>query len=302
MIKSVPKSSQNQPSLAVGVNLEGADEDQVLRRKIRIRSTVSKLKKSVLQNELESKGQKTTGSKDLLVERVVEMRLAEEANIPVETIDQEAVSVSSLNEEEPETSKSFGNLGELSLLFDMMQKQQLASERRFQLQLEEIRCRSQEERMHLAKFLADTQLQVGRAGSSSSGSSPDAINRKFNRLDKEARDLMVDLNKRCSSLKPLNEVEVILSALTGAMEDLKNFVDSKVDSLQDDGAREAMLRHYKTTQAGFYDEAASAKSYLSKLKTEIEQDKQAGCLPSGISPPVFYGDKIKFPTFWDAEM
>ena len=299
-MQSVPESSQNQPSLAVGVNLGGADEDQVLRRKIRIRSTVSKLKKSVLQNELESKVQKTTGSKDLLVERVVEMRLAEEANIPVETMDQEAASVSSLNEEEPETSKSFGNLGELSLLFDMMQKQQLASERRFQLQLEEIRCRSQEDRMHLAKFLADTQLQVGRAGSSNSGSSPDAINRKFSRLDKEARDLMVDLNKRCSSLKPLHEVEVILSALTGAMEDLKNFVDSKVDSLQDDGAREAMLRHYKTTQAGFYDEAASAKSYLSKLKTEIEQDKQAGCLPSGISPPVFYGDKMKFPTFWDA--
>ena len=138
-MQSVPESSQNQPSLAVGVNLEGADEDQVLRRKIRIRSTVSKLKKSVLQNELESKGQKTTGSKDLLLERVVEMRLAEEANIPVETVDQEAASVSSLNEEEPETSKSFGNLGELSLLFDMMQKQQLASERRFQLQLEEIR-------------------------------------------------------------------------------------------------------------------------------------------------------------------
>ena len=127
----VSESSQNQPSLAVGVNSEGADEDQVLRRKIRIRSTVSQLKKSVLQNELESKGQKTTGSKDLLVERVVEMRLAEEANIPVETMDQEAASVSSLNEEEPETSKSFGNLGELSLLFDMMQKQQLASERRF---------------------------------------------------------------------------------------------------------------------------------------------------------------------------
>ena len=70
----VPQSSQNQPSLAVGVNLEGADEDQVLRRKIRIRSTVSKLKKSVLENELESKGQKTTGNKDLLVERVVEIR------------------------------------------------------------------------------------------------------------------------------------------------------------------------------------------------------------------------------------
>ena len=145
------------------------------------------------------------------------MRLAEKANISLETVDQESASVSSLNEEKPETSKSFGNLGELSFLFDMMQKQLLASERQFQLQLEEIRCQSQEDRMDLIKFLADTQLQVGRAGSSSSGSSPDATNRKFKRLDKETRDLMVDLNKRCSSLKPLHEVEVILSALTGAM-------------------------------------------------------------------------------------
>ena len=69
---------------------------------------------------------------------------------------------------------------------------------------------------------------------------------------------MVDLNKRCSSLKPLHEVEVILSALTGAMEDLKNFVDSKVDSLQNDDGRKAIFHHYKTMQPGFYDEAASA--------------------------------------------
>ena len=181
----------------------------------------------------------------------------------------------------------------------MMQKQQLASERRFQLQCEEIRCRSQQNRMHLAKFLADIQLQAGRAGSSSSGSSPVAINRKFSRLNKEARDLMVDLSKRRFSLKPLHEVEIILSALTGAMEDLRNFIDSKVDSLQDDGAREAILHYYKTTEAGFYNEAASAKSYFSKVKTEIVQEKQAGCLPSGIYPPVLYGNKIKFPTFWD---
>ena len=69
---------------------------------------------------------------------------------------------------------------------------------------------------------------------------------------------MVNLSKRCSSLKPLHEVEVVLSALTGAMEDLKNFVDSKVDSLQNDGEKKAIFHHYKTMQAGFYEQAASA--------------------------------------------
>ena len=93
--------------------------------------------------------------------------------------------MSSLNKEEPETSKSFGNFGELCLLFDMMQKQQLNSERRFQLQSKEIRFRSQEDCMHLFKCFADIQLQAGRSGSSCSGSSPDAINRKFSSLDKK---------------------------------------------------------------------------------------------------------------------
>ena len=87
VMQFVSESSQKLPSLAVSVNLKGVDENQVLRRKMRICLTVFKLKKCVLQNELKSKGQKTTENKDLLVERVVEIRLAEEANIPVKTMD-----------------------------------------------------------------------------------------------------------------------------------------------------------------------------------------------------------------------
>ena len=144
MRSAASESSQSQPSPAAGVNLGGLDVDEVLRRKVSIRSVVSKLKKTVLQNELESKGQDTTGSRDLLVERAMEMRFANQTSAPTENVDQEAVSVSSLNDKEPGTSKDLSKFSELTLLFNMMQKQQLAAERRFQLQLEEIRCRSQE--------------------------------------------------------------------------------------------------------------------------------------------------------------
>ena len=97
--------------------------------------------------------------------------------------------------------------------------------------------------MHLAQFLGDTPHQAGGAKSSSSDSSPEAINCKFRGLDKEARDLMVDLNLSYSSYKPLHEVEVTSSALNEAMENLDSFVDTQVDSSQDLSAREAVLRH-----------------------------------------------------------
>ena len=54
------------------------------------------------------------------------------------------------------------------------------------------------------------------------------------------------------------------------------------------------------TKKEYYNKAAAAKAYISKINLAIEEDKQAGCLPNGITPPVFYGDIMKFPTFWDA--
>ena len=176
----------------------------------------------------------------------------------------------------------------------------MAAERRFQLQLEEIRQRSQEDRFQLAKFLADTQVHAAHSNSSGSSSSPEAISRKFSRLNKEAQELLQDLKERHSSQKPLHEVEVIYKALDGAMDDLKSLVDSKADTIHDDGTREAILSQFQRTKSQYYAEAALAKSYISTVKAAKEQDKQAGCLPSGISPPVFYGDKMKFPSFWDA--
>ena len=110
---------------------------------------------------------------------------------------------------------------ELLMLFNMMQSQQAAAEKRFhaqlneqqvaaerwfQIQLEEIRQRSLEDRMQLKKFLADTQLHAGRSSSTDGGFSPEKLSQKFNRLDKESRDLMIDLQQRLDNCRPVHEV------------------------------------------------------------------------------------------------
>ena len=78
------------------------------------------------------------------------------------------------------------------------------------IQLEEIRQQSLEDRMQLTKFLADTQLHAGHSSSTAGGSSPEKLSQKFNRLDKESRDLMIDLQQRLDNCRPV-EVEVILT-------------------------------------------------------------------------------------------
>ena len=74
---------------------------------------------------------------------------------------------------------------------EQQQQHQEAAERRFKLELEEIRQRAKEERFDMVRFMADLQLQGGKT--SSSCSSPEAVQRKFRRLDDEALDLIQGL-------------------------------------------------------------------------------------------------------------
>ena len=270
--------------------LSSVDDDLLLIERSKVRSAVSKLTKAELQNELKSHDCKVSGNKDLLIERVTERRLA-----ALSLVSQEHQPDASPSKESPCLDRTGS-----SELFNMMQSQQAPAERRFEIQLEEIRQRSLEDRMQLTKFLADTQLHAGHSSSADGGFSPEKLSQKFNRLDKESRDLMIDLQQRLDNCRPVHEVEVILTAMQGSMDDCKAFVHSKIDSLEDEGTNDAILSHYELTRKKYYNKAAAAKAYISKINLAIEEDKQAGCLPNGITPPVFYRDIMKFPTFWDA--
>ena len=140
------------------------------------------------------------------------------------------------------------NKSEFLLMFQMMQEQQRqyreqqrqyqeqqqqhqAAERRFKLELEEIRQRAKEERFDMVRFMADLQLQGGKT--SSSCSSPEAVQRKFRRLDDEALDLIQGLRSRRENYRPFHEIEVMVKAVEGAMNDLRSFVCEKVDQLEE---------------------------------------------------------------------
>ena len=82
----------------------------------------------------------------------------------------------------------------------------------------------------------------------------------------EAQHLLNDLKNRCSAQKPLYEIEMIYAALEGAVSDLKVLVDvnNKMEHIDDEGTRSALLVCYKMPKACFYKEAALARSYTSK--------------------------------------
>ena len=138
----------------------------------------------------------------------------------------------SANKEEAGTS----NKSEFLLMFQMMQEQQRqyqeAAERRFKLELEEIRQRAKEERLDMVRFMADLQLQGGKTFSSCS--SPEAVQRKFRRLDDEALDLIQGLRSRRENYRPFHEIEVMVKAVEGTMNDLRSFVCEKVDQLKEE--------------------------------------------------------------------
>ena len=56
--------------------LNSVEDDLLLSERSKVRSAVSKLTKAELQNELKSHNCKVSGNKDLLIERVIERRLA----------------------------------------------------------------------------------------------------------------------------------------------------------------------------------------------------------------------------------
>ena len=154
--------------------------------------------------------------------------------------------------------------------------------------------------MQLTKFLADTQLHPGHSSSTDGGFSPEKLSQKFNRLDKESRDLLIDLQQRLNNRRPVHKVEVILTAVQASMDDCKALVDSKIDSLEDEETKDAILSHYELKKKEYYNKAAAAKAYISKINLAMKKDKQADCLPNGITPPVFYENITNNPTFWEA--
>ena len=121
---------------------------------------------------------------------------------------------------------------------EQQRQYQKAAKRRFKLELKEIRQRAKKERFDMARFMAGHQLQVGKPFSSCS--SPEAVQRKFGQLDDESFDLIQDLRSRRKNYLPFYEIDVMVKAVEGAMNDLRRFIYEKVDQLEEE-MRESIL-------------------------------------------------------------
>ena len=100
---------------------EVSNGDLVLKQRLRLRASLSKMKKAKLQRELESHGAKTTGSKDFLIEKLIELRLA--SNADGQSTDEEADTDADNREcqdSDVQVDQGHSN-SELTFLFNAMQ-------------------------------------------------------------------------------------------------------------------------------------------------------------------------------------
>ena len=79
---------------------------------------------------------------------------------------------------------------------------------------------------------------------------------------------------------------------------LRRFVYEKVDQLEE--TRESILSDLKHAKKFYLSELLVANSFISELKALDKKEKNASCVPSGITPPTCNGDPLLFTTISDA--
>lgn len=224
---------------------------------------LSNLTKQQLIEKLKNEGLDTTGLKAELIERLVR----HESQASADTA----------------SSASTSNLGsgELAAMFKLLESQQAQQERRFNLQMQQL------------EYLL-------KKGSSSDEASQDVLKSKAVRKHKHAESALVNQKKKREESASLHEAEVLINLVEKAVHDFESFVDSNVDLISDSSFKEEISRKHDEIQLQCLNEVALAKAYTHKIKAEFEEDRLAGCLPIGVLPPIFDGNALKFPTFWDA--
>ena len=260
---------------------------------------LDKMTSEELRTELSSLDQPTTGAKAVLVERLRKFRMKQGEDEGEEP--KGNPSVASGGSMQPERTS------ELMMLFTMM-KQQLdadreAADRRFQMQLQEMRQQAKEERLQLTAFLADTAKKAEERRSSETGDTtppPQVFLKKFNRLHSELMESLQALELKCSTSNSVEEIEVYVKTVDLAMTDLKGFIDSNIDGLEDGDLKDETIQKFTESKQVYMSQTPLAKSKLSELRALEEADKAAGSLPVGVTPPDFYGDILTFPMFWES--
>lgn len=300
-----------------------------------IRTEVSAMSVANLQSELKQIGVSITGNKSYLANKLIELRHQEWIQSRGNHGEESSSNVSDPKITE-ERSRNTCTTDVTQILLMMMQQQERREEerreeikRREEERKEEIKMREEERREERKEeqrrfetlllamdrqrkdYAGDLENLVRNAHVLGMPGSPgytafenqntlDAMQAKLERLTKEISDALVSLKSHISEHRTYHEVENTLQRSELSMNDLKQFIDSKLDLLRNEEERLAILDVYQEIKDDFYSAIPEAKAYLHHLRKLEDEEKRAGPLPPNVSTPDFYGNILAFPTFWDA--
>ena len=223
---------------------------------------LSKQTKQQLIEQLKAEGADITGNKAELVERLFMLKM----------------SKTQPGASRPTSSSNVAS-GDIAMMFNLFHEQQSLQEKRFLKQMEQFQSLVKQE----SEFNSQQILQSKAA-------------RKHSHL-KNALQTLQQKREQCESL---HEVEVLINLVEKSLHDFEELVDANVDLIVDSSFKEEILQKHNEVQLQYLNQLALAKAYVHNIKAKSEQDRLAGCLPVGVTPPSFDGNALKFPTFWDA--
>ena len=171
------------------------------------------------------------------------------------------------------------------------------------MQLQEMRQRAKEERFQLAAFLADTAEKAEKRWSSETGDKTppsQVFLKKFIRLHSELMDALQALELKRSTSNSVEEIEVYVKTVDLAMTDIKGFIDSNIDGLEDSNLKDEIIQKFTESKQVYMSRTPLAKSKLSELRGLEEADNAAGSLSVGVTPSDFCGDVLTFSMFWES--
>ena len=157
-----------------------------------------------------------------------------------------------------------------------------------------------------AKLLLTLESQNYNVGTSSGGQSREnnidceLFQSRFDNMQGELHELLLGLDSQISNDESYHEVETSLERCDLALNSLRKFVNENILLLKDEQLKMVINESFKKISNQYYSESPRAKRYVQHLKKMEDAERHAGPLPPNVELPLFYGNILSFPTFWDS--
>ena len=126
-----------------------------------------------------------------------------------------------------------------------------------------------------------------------------SVKRSVDRLETESKFIIETIRKALSNKRSKQEVQSALQDLCRLEQRIERLLDEKIDSLDGNITKDKLLHTIYSLQSEFRDTKGEAGVYIADLE-RIEREKaQAGPLPQNVEIPVFDGNPIHYPEWWD---